>query len=172
MNAARLTICLISLLTIGQAFAAGKPDVVRSSPELSPVSNEIVAAHNSVRSKVGVPPLAWSDELAQVAQNWANRLMASGAFEHSRTASYGENLLEVSGTGFSSRPSKVVSAWAAESASYQYQTNSCFGVCGHYTQIVWRETKSVGCGVAHGDKREIWVCNYAPYGNVIGEKPY
>jgi uncharacterized protein YkwD len=172
MNAARLTISLISLLTIGQAIAAGKPDVLRPSPEIAPVSNEIVTAHNSVRNKLGVPPLAWSDELAQVAQNWANRLVSSGAFEHSNTRSYGENIFEVSGSGFSSSPSEVVGAWAAESASYQYQTNSCSGVCGHYTQVVWRETKSVGCGVARDDKREVWVCNYAPFGNVVGEKPY
>lgn len=177
MNANRLTICLLSFLTLGRAFAGVNPDLPRTTsvakptPEVSPAANQIVAAHNAVRSKVGVPPLAWSDELAQVAQSWANRLVASGAFEHSRNG-YGENIFELSGTGFSSNPSQVVSAWATESQNYQYETNSCTGVCGHYTQIVWRDTKAVGCGVAHDGKREIWVCNYAPFGNIVGEKPY
>ena len=29
-----------------------------------------------------------------------------------------------------------VGAWAAESRSYDYPSNRCSGVCGHYTQIV------------------------------------
>jgi uncharacterized protein YkwD len=136
------------------------------------VSSAIVEAHNSVRNKVGVPPLAWSDELAQVAQNWAERLVGSGAFEHSRTGKYGENIFEVSGTGWTSNAQEVVGNWAAESGNYQYPTNTCTGVCGHYTQLVWKDTKEVGCGVARDNNREVWVCNYAPYGNIIGEKPY
>jgi uncharacterized protein YkwD len=158
MNAIRLMICLIALIPRGYT--------------ISPLSTEVVAVHNSVRSRVGVPPLAWSDDLAQTAQNWANVLMASGTFIHSRDSRYGENLFEISGPGASSRPFEVVNAWASESASYRYDTNSCAGVCGHYTQIVWRDTKAVGCGVARDTQREIWVCNYAPFGNIIGEKPY
>ncbi|MEM6522020.1 MAG: CAP domain-containing protein, partial [Cyanobacteria bacterium P01_C01_bin.70] len=44
----------------------------------------------------------------------------------------------------------VVAAWVAEKADYDYASNSCASgkVCGHYTQIVWRETTAVGCGVA------------------------
>jgi len=45
-------------------------------------------------------------------------------------------------------------------------------VCGHYTQIVWRDTKQVGCGVARDNRREIWVCNYDPPGNWVGHRPY
>lgn len=40
--------------------------------------------------------------------------------------------------------------------------------CGHYTQVVWRDSERLGCGV--GDCTgggEIWVCNYDPPGNVI-----
>jgi hypothetical protein len=45
-------------------------------------------------------------------------------------------------------------------------------VCGHYTQIVWRNTKSVGCAVARGKGVEVWVCNYDPPGNYAGQRPY
>ncbi len=172
MNAARLMTCLISLIAVGQAIAGTGPDLIKPVLSSSPVSGEIVAVHNSIRSKVGVPPLIWSDELAQVAQNWANLLISVGTFGHSADNRYGENLFEISGFGASSTAFDVVGAWAAESASYQYDTNSCSRVCGHYTQIVWRQTRAVGCGVARDPKREIWVCNYAPFGNIIGEKPY
>ncbi len=165
MRIFRLIGWLIPLLLLGSAIAATNPDN-------SAVPSEIVAAHNFVRSKAGVPPLVWSEDLARVAQDWATTLINIGAFAHSRDPRYGENLFEISGPGASSRPFEVISAWAAEASGYRYQTNTCLGVCGHYTQIVWRDTKAVGCAAARGNNREIWVCNYAPYGNIVGEKPY
>jgi uncharacterized protein YkwD len=121
---------------------------------------------------VGVPPLGWSDQLAQVAQRWADKLMTSGIFVHSSDMRYGENLFQISGYGATSTAFEVVNAWGAESDFYRYANNSCRGECGHYTQVVWRDTKQVGCAVSRDDKREIWVCEYAPYGNIIGERPY
>ena len=40
-----------------------------------------------------------------------------------------------------------MSAWVSEAADYDYATNTCSAVCGHYTQIVWRDTQDVGCGI-------------------------
>jgi hypothetical protein len=83
---------------------------------------------------------------------------------------YGENLFEMRGA--SASPAQVVAAWASESRNYDYNSNRCRGVCGHYTQIVWKDTKEVGCGVARGGGREVWVCNYDPPGNWAGKRPY
>lgn len=172
MNTGRWTICLIALFTLSPLKAGKQPGSLKPDTMSLLVSSDIVAAHNSVRSKVGVPPLFWSDELAQTAQNWANTLIANGAFAHRQGGQYGENLFEIAGFNASSTPNNVVGAWAAESAHYSYEANSCSGVCGHYTQVVWRDTKAVGCGVARDERREVWVCNYAPFGNIVGEKPY
>jgi pathogenesis-related protein 1 len=30
----------------------------------------------------------------------------------------------------------------------------------------------VGCGVARSGRTEVWVCNYDPPGNYVGERPY
>jgi pathogenesis-related protein 1 len=68
-----------------------------------------------------------------------------------------------------------VSAWASEAAYYSYDTNTCTGVCGHYTQIVWRSTARVGCAKQDCPSlafRSTIVCNYAPGGNYVGQKPY
>jgi uncharacterized protein YkwD len=130
----------------------------------------MLAAHNAVRARVRVAPLAWSEQLAESAQNWADTLLTRGQFDHRPSPKYGENLFEI--TGASSSPARVVSAWAGESSNYDYRSNRCRGICGHYTQIVWRGTKEVGCAVARGGGREVWVCNYDPPGNWVGERPY
>ena len=45
--------------------------------------------------------------------------------------------------------------------------------CGHYTQVIWRNTQRVGCGVAVcPNGAEIWTCNYDPPGNYLGQNPY
>jgi uncharacterized protein YkwD len=54
-------------------------------------------AHNAVRAKVGVPPLVWSPELADVAQDWANHLIATGGLTHRPSNRYGENIYAISG---------------------------------------------------------------------------
>ena len=145
----------------GEGAAAAAP---------SALSREMLAVHNEVRARVRVPPLAWSDRLAARSQDWADTLLARRQFIHRPNSTYGENLFEI--TGAAASPAQVVDAWAAESRDYSYASNRCSGVCGHYTQVVWRDTKSVGCAVARGKGREVWVCNYDPPGNWVGRRPY
>lgn len=66
----------------------------------------------------------------------------------------------------------MVRDWIAEMPAYDHNTNRCNGVCGHYTQVVWRTTRAVGCGVGFDGDRQIWVCEYAPPGNIAGARPY
>jgi hypothetical protein len=103
---------------------------------------------------------------------------------------YGENLADFEGRGsMVSTAEEAVNAWAGEVACWTYGTiegtekcdMSCYmkmnsDGCGHYTQIVWRDSMQLGCGVAtcqNGQATEdIWICNYAPAGNIIGRAPY
>ena len=114
--------------------------------------------------------MTWSDRLAARSQDWAETLLARGQFGHRPNSTYGENLFEIDGAPASA--AEVVNVWAAESRNYDYNSNRCRGVCGHYTQIVWSDTKEVGCAVARGGGREVWVCNYDPPGNRVGKRPY
>lgn len=134
------------------------------------LAREMLAAHNGVRARVGMAPLAWSDPLAGRAQEWADSLVARGQFAHRPNSGYGENLFEI--TGARATSSQVVNAWAEEVRDYDYRSNKCRGVCGHYTQIVWGDTKEVGCAVARRGAREVWVCDYDPPGNWAGKRPY
>ncbi len=132
--------------------------------------HDMLAVHNAVRAHLRIAPLVWSNRLAERSQDWADTLLARRQFVHRPNSSYGENLFEIRGAIAS--PEQVISAWGGESREYDYKSNKCRGVCGHYTQIVWRDTKEVGCGVARGGGREIWVCDYDPPGNWVGQRPY
>ena len=131
---------------------------------------DMLSAHNDVRLHAGVPLLAWSNRLAAHAQDWANTLLSRRQFFHRPNPRYGENLFEI--VGATASPAQVVHEWASEARDYNHRSNTCRGVCGHYTQIVWRDTKAVGCAVARSGGREVWVCNYDPPGNWVGERPY
>jgi len=142
----------------------------RSPIDFATISEAMIEAHNAVRRQVGVPPLIWSDQLASVADDWANHLMATHTFRHRTDSRYGENLYMISGG--SASPSDVVAAWADEATHYDIRSNTCFGVCGHYTQIVWANTRAVGCAVAADQSQQVWVCDYDPPGNYVGFRPY
>src|SRR5437588_12611300 len=106
----------------------------------------MLMAHNAIRAKLGVPPLEWSEQLAKHAAEWAQTLIARGDFVHRPRNTHGENLFAM--TGATATPAQVVNYWASEARDYDSQSNTCRRVCGHYTQIVWRETHRVGCASA------------------------
>ncbi len=144
------------------------------------VPSEIVAAHNAVRAQVGVPPIAYSTQVAASAQAWADHLKSTNhcRLTHS-SGSNGENLYWAgawsNGPAQDIHSADPVNAWAAEKKDYTASTNTCAAgkVCGHYTQLVWKNSTQVGCGVAMcSDNTQVWVCQYAPAGNWVGQKPY
>lgn len=52
---------------------------------------------------------------------------------------------------------------------------ACVGVCGHYTQLVWANTRFVGCARWHCSGLRYpssIVCDYGPGGNINGQRPY
>jgi pathogenesis-related protein 1 len=56
---------------------------------------------------------------------------------------------------------------------YDYGSNSCSGVCGHYTQQVWATTTDLGCALKACPGGSYMVsCEYGPGGNYQGQRPY
>ncbi len=134
-------------------------------------------AHNAERARVGVPPLKWSTRAEKQAKAWARELARSGRFAHSGVVGMGENLYATSGSGAPSA-ADAVADWASEKRLFDARTGLCrahWSECGHYTQVVWRDTTEVGCAIAGGGRgrfEQLVVCNYLPQGNYLGEKPY
>lgn len=144
---------------------------------------KMLDTHNTVRKNVNLTPLLWSNTLAQSSQEWAATLVSQNCKpEHDPNTLYGENLYwswisQSDNDSLISTPEEAVTWWANEDRYYNYEKNTCrIGKdCGHYTQIVWRTTTEVGCGVStcfDGDiQTDIWVCRYNPPGN-DGTRPY
>ena len=187
MRLPRLLMTTAMALAMGGGAAGADPASPSPTEAARLEQREIdamVRAHNDVRRAVGVTAkLRWAEDLAAYAQEWADRKAATCELEHRQDDPLGENLFYASPLWSSDgrveeqdvKPADVVTSWASEKADYRYATNRCArgAVCGHYTQIVWARTKEMGCGMSTcPDRSQIWVCNYRPAGNVIGEKPY
>ena len=142
-------------------------------------NTRLLQAQNEQRSTMHVPPLAWNDALAKSARQWALELAATGRFEHSPDSPgedpQGENLWAGTPRAFS--PEAMVALWSAERRDYRagvFPNNSRSGDVenvGHYTQMIWRSTRQVGCATAMGRDEEVLVCRYSRAGNVYGERP-
>jgi uncharacterized protein YkwD len=135
-----------------------------SSGDLTKV---MVDAHNHYRAAHCAPPLDWSADVARVAQAWANELAHSGCkLRHSKT-NLGENL--AAGTPGTIPPERAVELWYDENKSYDFGKATFTMGAGHFSQLVWKGSRHVGCGTATCGDKQIWVCNYDPAGNVLGD---
>ncbi|KAL4615139.1 hypothetical protein ACB092_07G103500 [Castanea dentata] len=131
---------------------------------------DYVNAHNAARAQVGVGAITWDANLATFAQNYAKQHKGDCRLVHSG-GPYGENLAGSTGdlTG-----TAAVNLWVAEKSKYDYNSNSCVGgVCGHYTQVVWRNSVRLGCAKVRCNNGGTFIgCNYDPPGNFVGQRPY
>lgn len=162
---------------------AGRP--VQDSPKLENGTNYVPSSwgtfveslqftlpQNFARFKVGELPLVWDWKLESYAQWWAAQRKVDCNMTHSH-GPYGENIFW--GSGQSWTPLDAVRFWVDEKQYYSYDTNDCEvgQMCGHYTQVVWRDSRNIGCARVVCDNGDVFMtCNYDPPGNYIGEKPY
>ncbi|EOA32548.1 hypothetical protein CARUB_v10015837mg [Capsella rubella] len=163
---------LFSVLTEAyRHHTSAQPPRANENGDVKPQQTLLV--HNKARAMVGVGPMVWNETLATYAQNYAQERARDCAMEHS-SGPFGENL--AAGWGTMSGP-VATEYWMTEKEHYDYYSNTCGGedgVCGHYTQIVWRDSVRLGCGSVRCKNDEyIWViCSYDPPGNYIGQRPY
>ncbi len=143
-------------------------------------AEEALTYHNRVRADVGVGPLTWSPKLSDFAQKWANNLVSNGKcnLEHRPGSGewagiYGENIAMLVPKKNAALESSEM--WYSEISKFQngILNDSNWYAAGHYSQMVWRNTKSVGIGAAKcSNGYYIVVANYDPAGNYMGQKAY
>ncbi|KAJ4704789.1 Pathogenesis-related protein 1 [Melia azedarach] len=135
-------------------------------------AREFLDAHNRIRATKGQPPLVWDNQLAKYAKQWAAERINDCKMIHSN-GPHGENLFWGGQDHWT--PTKVVDSWASEAEFYNEQTHQCKPgeMCGHYTQIVWRDTQRVGCTRRKCNNGGYYfVCSYDPPGNYVDENPF
>ena len=145
-----------------------------------------INAHNAKRAlHCDTPNVAHSNALAAAAQAYADTCPTGHSSESDRPNS-GENLYWVgsSAAGQFQEDTSYTSAadsWYAEIDDYDMATGSskpdATGAIGHFTQMVWKSSVEVGCGVnlncnnkfGGGFYNSAVVCRYSPPGNWVGE---
>ncbi|KAJ3043474.1 hypothetical protein HK097_001734 [Rhizophlyctis rosea] len=169
-------------------------DVPRGQNETQRI--DCLNAHNDVRRNVtNLSPLKtapvdlkYDVVLEEASCRWARYLAETKQFKHSYGAvgKYGENLHKISWS--TARPLQqgpqlgscrpAVTSWAKEvvyyKAGYKIGVDGNFAQYGHYTQIVWPSSLSVGCcGWQSLDRKDfVWACEYSPQGNYYGVAAY
>ncbi|KAL1289412.1 hypothetical protein HN51_057623 [Arachis hypogaea] len=160
MDSFSVVLCVLGLVIVGHVAYAQDSQ------------QDYLDAHNAARSEVGVPNLSWDDTVAAYAQNYANQRKGDCQLVHS-DGQYGENIAGGSGD-FSG--TVAVKLWVDEKQYYDYDSNSCASgqVCGHYTQVIWRDSIRLGCAkvTCNNNAGTFIICSYDPAGNIIGQKPY
>jgi uncharacterized protein YkwD len=159
------------------ALAAGQPAAAQVTVVPSEtVGPRLLAAQNAERVRLGLRPLAWSDKLAEHAKKWAQTLAVSDMFEHAPVGAdggEGENLWF--GTKDDYAPEEMIGFFIDEGKQFKrgtfpdVSTTGRWEDVGHYTQLVWKDTREVGCAIASNARRDMLVCRYSPAGNVVGQ---
>ena len=138
----------------------------------------LVNRHNTLRKKHSAGSLSKFADIAKLAQDTANRCKKKGTLEH-YGLSYngkwmGQNLYVLGGAAPTG--AEVANNWYSENKNYNYNSGKSKNgkEIGHFTQLVWKSTKKIGCAVAKGKwngySPSYYVCcNYFPGGNVQGQ---
>uniref|UniRef100_A0A8D0APA2 SCP domain-containing protein n=1 Tax=Sander lucioperca TaxID=283035 RepID=A0A8D0APA2_SANLU len=117
---------------------------------------EFLETHNAYRLKHNTPKMTLSSELSASAQKWANHLLAIGALQHSDTQD-GENVYNMW---------KAVDSWYSEIKDYNWSRPGFSSNTGHFTQVVWKDSKELGVGMATDGHKVFVVGQYRPAGNM------
>lgn len=142
---------------------------------LDSISSTVLDMHNKARADFGVAPLRWDPYLACQARSYGPVLAQYDRPVHSpRTGreTSRENLLQaLRGTSAAA----MMNVWIGEQRYFRpgifpnVSSTGNWADVGHYTQMVWPKTTSVGCWVQRGIGRFDWlICRYSPPGNRDG----
>jgi len=145
-------------------------------PTYGNLPQRLLAVHNRERAALGIAPLVWDSALAAAASTYGKQLARLGRLEHSPGTSrpgQGENLWM--GTRNAYTIESMAGGWAAEKRIFRpgrfpnVSRSGQWSDVGHYTQMIWRGTRRVGCALERSRDWHFLVCRYAPAGNVVGQ---
>ncbi|KAG5678130.1 hypothetical protein PVAND_007829 [Polypedilum vanderplanki] len=148
------------------------PSPINRRSYYSDFETECLRAHNEYRARHGVPPLKLNKRLCKHAEEWAKILASRGVLMHRNNSQYGENIFclwSSNGSTNFTTGQEVVDSWYAEISQHVFHREPTTLKSGHFCQVVWKESRELGVGMAKNRNGEIFVVvNYDPPGNFIG----
>lgn len=135
--------------------------------DLNRFEQDILDEHNRRRLLHSAQNLTWDPERVEFAVNYAAEAFDCDNVQliHSE-GPYGENLA----AGYVGGIDPVV-AWYDEIEMYDFDNPGFETETGHFTQLVWRNTSTIGCARVECDNswRQYTICEYSESrGNIVG----
>ena len=140
------------------------------------VNKYFLEEHNKYRKMHGVPNLELDNQLIRLATAYAeslaknpnnNYLVPSGNY-YEGDEKLGENLFQCNKRSCTiENYTQPLTTWYKEMQFYNFNTNAGEKGTANFTQMVWKNTKKLGCGVALKTETNYKVvCYYLPEGNI------
>ena len=156
-----LIICLVSVA------------INAATLDLDATREKILQRHNYYRAKHQANDLVRESEIEAIAQSYTNIIIQSGGqLIHSQNEYKNQHLGENLYTAYNVKDigTACVELWYSEEANYNYKKPGFASNTGHFTQLVWKNSKKLGCGIGCDNKSICYVtCNYFPAGNVMNQ---
>jgi uncharacterized protein YkwD len=140
---------------------------------------ELLKSVNDLRAKHGVPALTIDPQLVTSAKARAQVVSSYNQLDENHQGAIqgqGENLYW--GASSSDQPGTATDAakdWYSEISNYNFATAAANPgtVAGHFTQLVWKATTTIGAARAYGQGSQYYetyiVAEFSAPGNVTGE---
>ncbi|XP_066246143.1 venom allergen 3-like [Euwallacea similis] len=147
---------------------------IRTAWQDSDFITDCLCWHNVYRQRHNSPPLTMSPELCDLAQTWANHLAHTNRFYYRNDKDIGQNLFCRVANGLVSDVTgqEVTTYWYSAVKQYDFRNEPEMRAnvnAGHFTQLVWANSKHFGLGKARSRSGKIVVvAHYAPVGNISG----
>jgi hypothetical protein len=174
-----------------EAYFAEKPSIslpptMENAPYEQPRSGDnfqmaMIDMHNNARRRFGNPDLTYDPALentaSQAAQYQCGRLESGYEMQH-KTFNEGENLYRTTGSFSDIELANLAfESWDGEERIYfaygqNPESDSRFEEYGHWTQIQWKSTTSMGCSYMKcndNSGNSVIVCRYSPAGNLMDQ---
>lgn len=135
---------------------------------------QAIDEHNRLRKFHNSPPLILSEELEMEALSWAitlsNQKTILNKYKDYKITNE-DKYQNVMRSSIEFDSIQMTDVLYSEVNKYNYdnsESNKKTNLVNEFTQIVWKNTKFIGCGIAHS-KYDYWgVCIYSPAGNIAG----
>ena len=141
---------------------------------LENIRKNALMKHNFYRKKHQVGDLVRNSEIEAIAQAYSKKLSSVKGTGHSgntyNNSPLGENLYYVWGSyQMTVTGADATESWYNEVSKYDFNNPGFTSGIGHFTQLVWKGSKELGCGASCENNYCAVTCNYFPAGNYLGE---